>query len=397
MNTNSKLFLACCLSLLVTSLTFGVRAGIMDELGASYNFTREELGWITAMAFYGFPIAMLIGGVIYNQVGAKFLMVVAFVGHLLGLALTILADGFWGLMISTFCVGFANGSVEAACNPLIADIYHKNKTTMLNRFHVWFPGGIVIGSLMSAGMTELGLGWELQIAMLIIPTLAYGYLVFTVKFPEPEHTERSTITNIKSLVNPLFILVLVCMSLTATTEFGTSQWAGPILSESGAHPMVVLALITGLMAVGRYFAGPLVHKLNPAGVLLASSAVATIGIYLMSSATGGMVYLTAILFALGVTYFWPTMIGFVSEYLPKTGALGMSLVGGVGMFAFGWWSPVIGGWLDKAEADALLAGVAPEAANLAAGQATLSNLAIFPAVLIVLFAVMYFWTKKIEK
>ena len=112
-----------------------------------------------------------------------------------------------------------------------------------------------------------------------------------------------------------------------------------------------------------------------------------------------MVYLAAILFAIGVMYFWPTMIGFVAEYMPQTGALGMSLVGGAGMFATAMWQPVIGGWLDSARETALAEGTAPEMAELMAGQATLGNLAIFPAILIVLFGGLYFYMKsrKVEE
>jgi len=132
------------------------------------------------MGFFGFPIAMIFGGLLYNKIGARKLMVTAFVCHLIGLVMTMMAGGFWTLIISTFFIGFANGSVEAACNPMIADMFTKNRTAMLNRFHVWFPGGIVIGSLISKFMTDFGMGWQLQIAVMLIPTLIYGYMFFTV-------------------------------------------------------------------------------------------------------------------------------------------------------------------------------------------------------------------------
>ncbi|MES2673941.1 MAG: MFS transporter [Pseudomonadota bacterium] len=393
----NRLFSACCVALIVTAMTFAIRAGILNELSASYNFTDTQLGWINSMAFLGFPVAMMVGGLLYNYVGARRLMYLAFASHVLGLALTMSASGFWGLLISTFFIGFANGSVEAACNPLIADIYHTNKTTMLNRFHMWFPGGIVIGALISTLMTKMNLGWQLQIAVMLVPTAIYGYLIFGQKFPDMVNSEISTSNNISALLSPLFLLMAFCMTLTATTELGTQQWVQRILSESGAQPMLILAMITGLMAVGRYFAGPVIHALNPAGVLLASAVVATAGIYLMSTASGPMVYVAALLFALGVMYFWPTMIGFVSEYLPKTGALGMSLIGGAGMFGVSMWNPVIGGWLDAAKAEALAKGLSGEAAELAAGQAALQNLAIFPAVLAIIFAGLFFYRKKFAK
>ena len=179
-----RLFVACCVALIVTAMTFAIRAGILTELSVKFNFNNTELGWINGMAFLGFPIAMMFGGLIYNYVGARTLMYLAFACHLLGLILTISASGFWTLLLSSFFIGFANGSVEAACNPLIADIYHTRKTAMLNKFHVWFPGGIVIGSLVSALMTKLGLGWQMQIAIMIIPTLIYGFMIFGQPFPE---------------------------------------------------------------------------------------------------------------------------------------------------------------------------------------------------------------------
>ncbi|MCR9290920.1 MAG: MFS transporter [Bacteroidetes bacterium] len=394
-NVNQKqLFNASCIALIVTAMTFAIRAGILGQLGTDFQLNDQELGWVNSMAFLGFPVATVLGGLLYNSIGPRKLMYFAFFAHLLGLVLTIFAAGFWTLLISTFFIGVANGTVEAACNPMIADLYPNNKTTMLNKFHVWFPGGIVIGSLVSLAMTTLGMGWQLQIAIMLIPTLIYAYLIFGQNFPEGENIETSTSTNIKSLLSPLFLLVAVCMSLTAVTELGTQQWVERILGKAGASPMLVLALVTGLMAVGRYFAGPIIHRLNPTGVLWGGSIIAVLGIYLMSIATGGMVYFAAILFAIGVMYFWPTMLGFTSEYLPKTGALGMSLIGGVGMFATAMWQPVIGKWLDDARQVALDSGVSADAADLAAGQAALGNIVLFPIVLVFLFGILYFYMKN---
>ncbi len=395
-SNNQRLFFASCVALVVTSMTFAIRAGILSQLGTDFQLDGTQLGWINTMAFWGFPLATIFGGLLYNSVGPKNLMWVAFTAHLLGLGLTITAGGFWGLLISTFFIGFANGSVEAACNPLIANMYPDNKTTMLNKFHVWFPGGIVIGSLVSQFMTGMDMGWQAQIAIMILPTLAYGFLILGREFPEQENIESSTSVNIQSIISPLFLFMALCMTMTATTELGTAQWVEKILSKAGAQPMLILALVTGLMAVGRYFAGPIVHRLNPVGVLLASAVIATLGIGLMSIATGPMVYLAAILFAIGVMYFWPTMIGFTSEYLPQTGALGMSLMGGAGMLGAGLWQPVIGGWLDTEKAKAIANGLSDDAAELAAGQATLDNLALFPFVLIFAFGALYFFRDRLE-
>ncbi len=397
MNVNKKqLFLATCISLIVTAMTFAIRAGILADLGVQFDLSDKQLGYINSMAFAGFPLATIFGGLLYNSLGARKLMIIAFVSHLLGLILTIAAGGFWTLLISTFLIGFANGSVEAACNPMIADMYTNNRTAMLNKFHVWFPGGIVIGALVSKFMSDFGMGWQMQIGIMLIPTLIYGYLFFKQKFPESEHIETNTKLNIKALANPLFIFMALCMTLTATSEFGPQQWIEKILGSSGASPMLILAMVTGIMALGRYFAGPVVHRLNPAGVLWMSAIITTAAVYAMSIADGIMIYPAAMLFALGVCYFWPTMIGFTSEYLPKTGALGMSLVGGAGMIGASIWQPVIGSWLDDAREGAIASGLDQNAADIIAGKNTLEIMVFFPLTLVVLFGILFALRKKIE-
>ncbi len=395
--SKKTLFNASCIALIVTAMTFAIRAGILVELGNDFNLNNTQLGWINSMAFWGFPVATIFGGLLYNYFGPKKLLVFAFIAHLLGLILTIYASGFTLLLLSSFLIGFANGSVEAACNPLIADMYTRNRTTMLNKFHVWFPGGIVIGALATNFMNTLGLGWQLKIAIMIIPTLIYGFMFFKAIFPKSENIDTDTSNNIKSLFSLLFIFIAVCMTLTATTELGTQQWLQPLLEKSGANPMLILAMTTGIMAVGRYFAGPIVHKLNPIGVLFMSAIVSTVAIYFMSIADGTALYGAAILFAFGVCYFWPTMIGFVAEYIPKTGALGMSLVGGMGMFATGIWNPIIGSWIDTNTKNALESGLSQDLAEVVAGKATLANMTYFPLILIVFFGILFINRKKLEK
>lgn len=391
-----RLFNASCFALITTSMSFAIRAGILTQLGKDFNLSATELGYVNQMAFLGFPIATIVGGPLYNIIGPKKIMWLAFITHVLGLGLTIFAGGFWTLLISTFFVGFANGTVEAACNPMISDMYEgSDKTKMLNRFHMWFPGGIVIGSLLSQFMTSAAMSWQLQIAAILIPAAIYAFMILGQPFPaSQEEGAISTGTNFKEMLTPLYLFMLACMALTAISEFGPEQWVGPILGKAGASPMIILALVTGLMAIGRYFAGPLVHSLSAKGVLLASSILTCLGIVLMSQATGGMVYFSAIIFALGVCYFWPTMIGFVAENLPRTGALGMSIMGGMGMFSTSLFQPIIGKWLDTEKASAIASGLTGDAVELTAGQNTLDNMAVFPAILIVAFAGLFFYMRK---
>ena len=118
-----------------------------------------------------------------------------------------------------------------------------------------------------------------------------------------------------------------------------------------------------------------------------------LGIYLFSTQTGAMTYVAAVVFAVGVCYFWPNMIGFTAEKIPASGAIGMSIVGACGMFSTSIWQPIIGGWIDKARAEATAKGLQGDALELAAGQATLSKMIAFPLVLIVLFTILLIWVR----
>jgi hypothetical protein len=229
----------------------------------------------------------------------------------------------------------------------------------------------------------------------MIPTVVYAVLYFGQTFPKA-HVEGATslAKNFKAMLSPLYLCIFLLMALTAITEFGPQQWVGVIMAKSGASPMLILALTTGLMAVGRYFAGPLVHKIDQTGVLLGSALFATIGIYLFSTQTGGMAYVAAIFFATGVCYFWPTMIGFVAQNVPLSGALGMSIVGGVGMFSTSIFQPIIGRWIDTERAEKAAIGLSGDALDLAAGQDTLLKIMTFPVILIVAFTILYFVMRR---
>ncbi len=399
MINENRLFLGSCFALITTAFSFSIRAGILPQLGTDFNLTAEQLGFINSMWFVGFPVAMIIGGLVYHTVGPKKIMMIAFLCHFLGILLTIypqILGGYTGLLLSTFLIGIGNGCTEAACNPMIADTYQGAKMSkMLNRFHMWFPGGIVIGSLISKFMTDAGMGWQTQIWIILIPTLIYAYLFWGQEFPKPKNEGVTSIAeNVKAMFTPLFLFMFACMALTAITEFGPQQWTGLIMSKSGASPMLILALVTGLMAIIRFFAGPIVEKLDQTGVLLGSAIFAAIGIYLFSTQTGPMAYVAAVFFAIGVALFWPNMVGFVAERVPLSGALGMSVIGGIGMFSTAIFQPIIGRWIDTAKAEQTALGLTGDEMELAAGQATLGTMITFPIILIVAFTILFFWQKR---
>ena len=393
----NRLFWASCFALITTAFSFSIRAGILTQLGTEMSLDPVQLGHINQMWFLGFPISMILGGIFYSKIGPKLIMQVAFIAHAAGILLTIYATGYETLLLSTLLIGLGNGCTEAACNPMIADSYSGIEfSSKMNRFHMWFPGGIVIGSLISKFMTDSGLAWQAQIWVILLPTVAYAIMFWGQAFPKPRAEASSPLDNFKAMLNPLYLFMACCMALTAISEFGPQQWVGPILAKAGASPMLILALVTGLMAVGRYFAGPLIEKLNTVGVLLGSAVFGLAGIYMLSTMSGSMLYVAAVFYALGICYFWPNMLGYISENVPKSGALGLSIMGGIGMFSSSIFQPIIGGWIKENKVVAEAGGLVGDAADLAAGQATLSNMLLFPAILIVAFIILYMFGKRLR-
>ena len=427
----SRLFVASCLALLVTSMTFAIRSKIEAEF-TGYGLSKEEIGWAFGPAFWGFTVAMFAGGLIIDIVKTKKVIWAAFIFHLVGIAVLLTAKDAVFLFIANIFIGLGNGSVEASLNPMVATLYPNNKTKMLNRFHVWFPGGIVIGGLLAwILMDNLGLSWQILTSLLFIPLILYGFLFFGQTIPETERVASGVsykgmlknvgapysiialislmiaVASIQSwnidfsswttlAVGLVFLLLIVletrliskktlifpfimfCMFLTASTELGTNQWINALLENNQVNQMIILVVVTGIMAVGRFYAGPLIHRLNTVGVLLGSAIVSALGLYLLSLSSGaGATLASAVVFAIGICYFWPTMLGFVAEYIPESGALGLSILGGAGMVATSLILPIMGDSIENAGA-----------------QQTIRLMSLLPAVLILLFSGLYFYTRR---
>ncbi len=401
-----RLFLASRIALITTAMCFGFRANAVGFWATDFHLTHEQLGWVNGTAFWGFTLAMMFGGPLCDALGLGRILSIAWVGHLLGIFLSIFAWDFWSLYIGTLLFGIANGSVEAACNPLITTLFPDDRTTKLNHFHVWFPGGIVIAGVLAWVMEKAGLGWKAEFATMLIPLAVYGFLFVGQPFPKTDRVQRGVSTGSMWLacLNPLFLLMVVCMLMTAFTELGSTTWIPNILTTAGLPGILVLAGINGLMAIGRQSAGTVVHKLSPLGVLLGSSVLGFIGLYTMSHSTGAMLYVAAIIFALGVCFFWTTMLGYVNERFPDTGALGLAVMGGAGMLSVGVFLPLVGGIFDKGiaariperQTQAALAA-APAGSGLAdlwshiqaaAGLEMLGRIAILPVILFVVFLLL---------
>lgn len=379
-----RLFMASCIALVLTAMTFAIRARLETVFGpAGVGLTLEQIGYAFMPAFWGFTLAMIVGGPIVDYLGMKKGMWIAFVFHATGIVATLMASDLTSLFLATVFMGLGNGMVEAVCNPLVASMYPQQKTKMLNRFHLWWPSGIVIGSILGYLLMDVAaLNWQVLVAMLFIPLVIYGYLFRGQSFPLTERVEMgvSTADALKSLVSPLYLFIGACMMMSAATELGTTQRIESLLSATGVNALLVLAFINGIMIIGRAFAGPIREKISTAGMLWFSAIFSFIGMQLLADASGAFIFVAAAVFALGVTFFWPTTLAFVSERLPQSGAFGLSIMGGLGMLSVSVVLPIMGRVLDNA-----------------VGTGAIRTMSILPAILIVLYGGLFFMLRARAK
>jgi len=409
----TQLFNASCVALVVTALAFATRGSFVEAWATEFNLTHTQVGWIIGTAFWGFTLAMVFGGPLVDIIGLGRILAIAFFCHVTGIVLTIIASGFWTLFISTLFIGIANGSVEAACNPLITSMYTDDKTRRLNRFHAWFPTGIVIGGLVVYLFNNIGLNdWRYAMVIMLLPTFVYGYMFLKKEFPQTERVVSgfSYRDMMKACVSPLFLFMAASMLLTAATELGTNQWISALLANVSDNPILLLVWISGIMALARQFGGTVIHNLKSTVVLLVSSILAFIGCLLMGYTSGALVFASAGIFALGIAFFWPSMLGFVSENIPQSGALGLAIMGGVGFLGGAIAQPVMGAIFDAQTAASVPAGQALEVLKAASagtqeaitwaevqlkgGALTLRSVALVPAVLIISFTFLHLWKRK---
>ncbi len=409
----TQLFNASCVALVVTALAFATRGSFVEAWATEFNLSHTEVGWIVGTAFWGFTIAMVFGGPLVDIIGLGRIISIAFICHVAGIVLTIVATGFWSLFISTLLIGIANGSVEAACNPLITSMYTDQKTRRLNRFHAWFPTGIVIGGLAVYLFNKIGIvDWRYAMGIMLLPTFVYGYMFLNKQFPQTERVVSgfSYKDMLKACVSPLFLFMALCMILTGGAELGTNQWIAALLANVSDNPILLLVWISGIMALARQFGGTLIHNMKSTIVLLVSSILAFVGCIMMGYTNGAMVFASAGIFALGVAFFWPSMLGFVSENIPQSGALGLAIMGGIGFLGGAIAQPVLGAIFDAQTISAIPAGQSVEilktalygtveaatwaSAQLQGGAHTLRYVAFVPAVLIVFFSFLHIWKRK---
>ncbi|MGQ0702477.1 MAG: PVC-type heme-binding CxxCH protein [Gemmatimonadales bacterium] len=340
-----RLFIGICLALIPTGASFALVSNILVQLKQQFILTNYQVGLIGGAALWGMAISLLVMGPLLEGFGLKNGARFAFAGHLTGITLMILAatrvgdpSAFWMLMTGAATLAAGNGMIEVTGNPLVAALFPDSKTKHLNWFHAFFPIGIVLGGLAGFALATWGGrfgNWPWQLAVIYLPILVYGTMVLPQPFPKTENAAAGLPVREMfryTLTNPLFLLMLAMMAITTSIELGPMRWVPAVLQAAGLHGILVLVWISGWMIVLRALAGPVVERLRPNGMLLVAALLTGSGLLLLSFAQGtGSALAAATVFAWGVAFFFPTMVGSVSERMPRTGSLGIVLTAGVGL------------------------------------------------------------------
>ncbi len=396
---DKRLFWGCFIALIATAFGFIVRALIINDWGTDFNLSETQKGELLGVGLWPFAISIIVFSLIIDRIGYRNAMIFGLVCHVASAIITIFATGYWMLYIGTFIVALGNGTVEAYINPVVATLFKREKTKWLNILHAGWPGGLVLGGIIAIALGA-NVTWQFKVGLIFIPTIIYAVMLWNEKFPLHERVAagvsyRDMLAEVgvggalictalimieigrvfglslwlvgvvivalvaiygyytRSFGRPMFLLMLIIMMPLATTELGVDSWITDLMTpefrDLGISAGWILVYTSFIMMMLRFFAGPIVHRLSPLGLLAASAAIAAIGLFFLSKAAGITILIAATLYGVGKTFFWPTTLGFVAEQFPRGGALTLNAVAGVGMLAVGIvGSPFLGYFQDTA-------------------------------------------------
>lgn len=392
------LFLGCFIALITTAFGFIIRAMILDEWAVDFNLSETQKGEILGVGLWPFAISIVLFSLIIDKIGYRAAMFFALACHVASAIITVFATGYWSLYIGTFIVALGNGTVEAFINPVVATMFSKEKTKWLNILHAGWPGGLVLGGILTIALGP-DVHWKYKVMLILLPTIVYGFMLFRLKFPLQERVEAGVSYRemlqetgifgslivvalimmevgrvfewdlstklivgavlvggfgayVRSFGRPMFLFLLLVMIPLATTELGTDSWITdlmkPEMDQFGVAAGWILVYTSTIMMILRLFAGSIVHRISPLGLLAVSASLAAIGLVSLSLSAGIAILVAATVYGIGKTFFWPTMLGVVSERFPKGGAMTLNTIGGVGMLSVGvLGTPFLGNVQDK--------------------------------------------------
>jgi MFS family permease len=415
-----RLLLVSSLALATAGISAALRANTAADLQRVFFdpidkvHSGEMVASILGVPFLAFALTIAIGSPLLDYIGMSLLLPLSGICFSIGMLLMVFADkiatgaGVYNVIwYGAVIAGVGWGLVETVVNPLIATLYSDSKTAKLNALHSWWPGGLVIGGLLGVGLSSIGVGWQVKLALVVIPALAVVLLSVGVKFPPTERMAAGISMGqmFKELLNPLFVVLFLSMFLTAATELAPGQWVDIALSRTVHMPAILLLVyVSALMFLMRQFAGPLVHKLSPIGLLWFSCLLGSLGLVALSFANSPVMgFLAATVWGTGVCYMWPTMLATASERFPRGGALLMGLMGTAGTLSSGFVLPQLGSIFDSkkvelAGGDAAFKALQPgseldRVLGLAA-QASFRDVAILPAILLIVFGGIWMYDRS---
>ena len=385
-----NLFIASCISIGTAAAVFAVRGDVAGAMGGAFHLTNEQIGMVFSPAFYGFALAILLSGLFVDAMGMRSLHALSGAAFIAGVGLIIVAPhpsqgvasifdhmGTTMLYVGFFLFGVGHGLVEGVINPLMASIYSNEKTKRITAVHAWWPGGMILGGLLTLAMSTVNASWQLRLCIILVPAIAYLVMALSQSYPQTERMRSNVPASDmwKEATRPLFLLLFVCMWMTAAVELGPDQWFPvvmgalvPQLSPDAGSGVAFLVYTAGLMFVLRVWAAGLAHK-SPIATLVFSSVFAAVGLYWLGALAPGSSAFAAIaaatIFGIGKTFFWPTMVGVTAELFPRGGALLLSIIGAAGMTSVAVVTPLMGQRMDALGPGSALQMIALLAAILA--------------------------------
>ena len=400
---NGRLFAACFAAIIATAFCFVLRALVIDDWGIAFALTETQKGELLGVGLWPFSITIVLLSLLIDRIGFRVAFGFACACHVVGLGVLLCAHGYWSLYLGTFIMALGNGAVEAAANPLIATVYSHDKPRWLNRLHAGWPGGMILGGVLAMALGAAN--WRLKVALMAAPIAVYAVLLLPRRFPVSERVASgvayramlaeagflsaaviialmmlevarvaslppwATVAVIgvltaaygvyaRSAGRPLYVILVLLMIPLATTELSTDSWIAslmtPEMNRLGLQAGWVLVYTSAIVFVIRIFAGSLIKRVKPLGVLALASAAAAGGLFLLSGAAGLALLAAATLYGIGKSFFWGTSLAVASEQFPRGGAVTINVLAGAGMLAAGVvGSVMLGAAQDHATVEAL--------------------------------------------
>jgi MFS family permease len=419
---HKAIFWISVLALFTAALANAIRGGASDAMKielfdpTAAARSGELIGSVLSNAFLGFALSLLVISPLLDRIGAKRIILFAAASFIVGPVLILLAPSagsfdavYWTLNAGMIFTGFGWGATEGSINALTTTIYPEDKTGKLNILHAWWPGGMIVGGLLSALLLGPVLDWRGLIALLMIPGVILGIWVMRHTFPQTESTAQGVSFGemmAEPFKHPGFWIFPAIMFLTASAELAPGAWVQVALTQTvGMQGILLMVYVSAIMFAMRHFAGPLEHRFSDMGLLCISTIPAAIGLFLLATANSPLTAIfAATLWAIGVCFMWPTMLAAVARRYPRSGSWGIGLVNFAGAAAIWLVLPEIGKIYDKAKLahaggeeafKALEAGSAGMHEALAhAAEVSFKTISVVPVVLFFIFALVWFFERN---